>query len=529
MRVSHFALPASIGALALPLLLAGSALAAPALQEPEKPPTPPEEKQEPDKKKEEGAQEGKEEKKEGEKAKEGEKPEEESSKKHAKGEDKDKEKKKEKRVWTFEPPPGPTILIRAQRVIVRPGEELEGAQVLIQGGRISAVGKDLRAPEGARVIEGQVVCAGFLDPWSSLGIDDESVADGNASPDARSTDALDPYSEAHLLADALRSGVTSVRVQAGAQAPLGGLGAVVHTGKALAGKSGVVLGDACVSAAIGVQVGVNDVFDRIGQIDRLVSALEGGRRYREAQVEYRHDLEEWEKKIAEEQKKLEKDFKKAQKDREKAKTEAEEKDKEFKEKAYKEDKKPSPPKYSPEDEVMARVADGEIPLVVEAHRAEELRALLAETAKFDRLRLVFAGATQARELAREIAERGVPVIVQPVPLGASRPPYLEDHDLALAADLHAAGVEVLIGSGGPASFSRDLPLLAGLAIGHGLEREAAFEALTIGAAEALDVARSLGTVESGKQADLLVLDGAPLAPATHVRYALQNGEIAVEP
>jgi imidazolonepropionase-like amidohydrolase len=65
----------------------------------------------------------------------------------------------------------PVLFVRGEHVHVRPGEVLEDAAVLIQDGRILAVGADLVAPEGARELSGAVVCAGFIDPWSGFGLD----------------------------------------------------------------------------------------------------------------------------------------------------------------------------------------------------------------------------------------------------------------------------------------------------------------------------------------------------------------------
>jgi imidazolonepropionase-like amidohydrolase len=278
-------------------------------------------------------------------------------------------------------------------------------------------------------------------------------------------------------------------------------------------------------ATIGLSGG--DLFERVAEVDRLVGEIESGRRYRESQVEYRHELEEWQKKIDEQQKELEKNAKKAQKDREKEQSDAKEKGKEFKEKPYKEDKRPNAPAPNPQDEAMARVAHGEMPLIVELQRAAELRALLDGTRKMPRLRLVLAGAREAAPFAAELAERGIPVIVLPAPQaawGAGR-----EHELALAATLQQAGVEVLIGSGGERTYTRDLPQLAAIAVGNGLDPQAAFSALTLGAARTLDVGDRLGSVERGKQADLLVLDGDPLQTRTRVQFVIARGEVVVEP
>ena len=455
-------------------------------------------------------------------------------------------------------PTGPALdeesavtLIRAERVVVRPGEVLTDVAVLVRDGRIVAVGKDITPPEGATELQGKVVCASFIDPWSALGVEAGVLGDGKLDEAARIADALDLHSSDHLRAEALRAGVTSARLQGGWQGGTCGLGAVVRLDPDVDDpQSAVVLDDADLGMSVGLSVDQGssfqrmpdgsfqiisgdraiDVFDRVSAVERVVSSIETGRAYRRAETEYKYELEEWQKAIAEKVEKLEKDFKKAKKDRDKKVKEAEEKGKEFKEEKYKEDKKPRKPKFDENKATLARVAEGELPLVVEVHRAAEIRNLLEGTAPFERLRLVLAGGSEALHCAEQLAERRVPVIVWPSLRGTSAEDEFSGDDLSLAAALSAAGVEVLLGTGGrDGSSTRDLPLLAELAVGHGLDREAAFEALTLGAARTFDVAGRLGSVEVGKDADLLVLDGMPLEPNTSVQYVLCGGRLAVSP
>jgi imidazolonepropionase-like amidohydrolase len=422
-------------------------------------------------------------------------------------------------------PPGTeqAVAIRAQRVILRPGTELQGATILIERGVIVAIGKDLPVPVGARVLEGAVACAGFVDPWSSLGLDQGSILEMASTPATRSVDALDLWNLPEERREALRSGVTAARVQAGRGAPISGVGALVHTTEGT--EAAVVLEDACLAGSVGISRGRPlDVFDRVAEVDRLIGALDKGRRYRESQVDYRKEFETWSKAIAEKLVELEKDFKKAKKDREKDEKESKEKGKEFKEKKYKEDKQPRRVKADADDEAMARAADGEMPLVVEAHRASEIRRLLERTAPFDRLRLVLAGATEALPFAEELAERRIPVILWPTPMGSGRADEYQAHDLALAGELARAGVRVLIGSGG-GNDARDLRFLAALAVGHGMDRAAALAAITTAPAEAFDAADRLGSLALGRSADVLVFDGDPLDTSAALRFVVSRGEV----
>ena len=419
----------------------------------------------------------------------------------------------------------PPLVVRGDKVVVRPGEVLEDAAILIENGLIVAVGTGIETPEGAREISGRVVCAGFVDPWSTFSLDPGVVRDERTSPSSRTVDGIDPYVDGEVRERLLRTGVTGFRLQGGAWAREGGLGAFVRNHPDTA--DAVLLDDCCVAVSVGLTrsgKGV-ELFERISEVDKVIGAVADGLSYLEKKNEYAYELAEWRESMAEKEKELEKDFKKAKKDREKKEKEAEEKDKEYKPKKYKEDKQPKPPRFDPDKEIMGRVANGELPLVVQAHRAAELRNLLEGTERFDRLRLIVAGGTEAMTVADELAERRIPVIVWPQLLGTTgRADEVQEADLALAGRLEGAGVTVLLGSNGP---SGDLPLLAALAVGHGLEREAAFEALTLGAARALDMGDRIGSIEQGKDADLLVLDGEPLASTTRVQFVVSAGDVVV--
>ena len=440
-------------------------------------------------------------------------------------------------LWATAPqptvPPGQegsteVLYVRGETVYVTPERVLENGAVVVEQGRIVAVGTDLEVPEGAREIVGKVVCAGFVDAWAAFGVDDESLGDTRTSFATRTADGIDPYADPDLRAELLKAGVTALRLQAGSRAAEAGVGTLVRNHPEAG--SVVVLEDCCVAASVGLTRDGRgqDPFDRVAEVDKLVGSIADGQAYLEAKNEYKYELAEWEAAIAEKQAELEKDFKKAKKDREKDEKEAEEKGKEYKPKRYKEDKRPSPPRFDADKEALARVAAGELPLVVQVHRAAELRNLLDGTEKFERLRLIIAGGTEAMSVADQLAERDVPVIVWPIPLGQNRIDELEQSDLGLAGRLERAGVRVLLGTGGTLPMaSRDLPLLASLAVGHGLERKSAFEALTLGAARALDAGDRIGSLERGKDADLLVLDGEPLATATRVQVVISGGDVVV--
>lgn len=442
------------------------------------------------------------------------------------------------------------LLIRAEHLVVKPGVVLENAQVSINNGRIVAVGTDLQPLPGAREIRGAWVGAGLIDAWSSLGTSMESVGDGQTTPATRSVDAYDPWQQEHLRREALRAGVVAVRAQAGLGSRIGGVGAVVRLADGLDAKQRVVQRDAVLWATVGIGGAMPggmqfidgeivqmpgtrgmDVFERVEMVDRLFGQVAAGRNYVVQKNEYRHELAEYEKKVAEKTAELEKDAKKAKKDREKAEADAKEKGKPFEEKKYKEDfKKPSAPRFDDDSEVWGAVADGAMPLLVHINRDAELRALLGGVDEHARLRLTVAGAAEGARHAQALKDHGIAVLVNALPMGAGRADEYAEHDLALAGRLAAAGVKVAIGTGGgdPAQ-TRDLPLLAAQLVGHGLDRAKALAGVTSVAAEVLDVGARMGTVEVGKDADIVVWSAEPLSLAATAQYVVSAGRVVLAP
>ncbi len=411
------------------------------------------------------------------------------------------------------------LFLRANKVIVSPGKTLEGVSLIVRDGRIIAMGDDLAAPEGAQTIEGEVICAAFIDPWSVAGVDASSAGTDRVDTATRATDALDPYRQDELLEDLVESGVLMMRVEIGRSAAVSGVGAVIR-----AAGAEPVLSDAALTARLD-SPGLDPV-SRVGQVDRLASALTAAQKYAADVAVYERDLKVWKEEIAEKEKELAEDFKKAKKARDKKVKEAEEDGEELKEKKYKEDKRPRAPKLDPKKASLARAVGGEVPMVVHVEQALELRELLRVTRGFTRMRMVIAGGRSALLFADELAERGIPVIVTPSPGSPGGDVGEMDPGFALAGELSARGVEVLIGSGATsASASVNLPLLAAAAVGHGLGEDAALHAITRGPARVFDLQAKVGTVKRGLHADLLVLSGDPLSSSTRVLASISGGKV----
>jgi imidazolonepropionase-like amidohydrolase len=174
---------------------------------------------------------------------------------------------------------------------------------------------------------------------------------------------------------------------------------------------------------------------------------------------------------------------------------------------------------------MRPVVERKIPVVVEADELMQIRAALDWT-EAEGLDLILAGGLDAWHLAPELASRRIPVILQPVNRLPRRAYEPYDIPYTNAAKLHAAGVPVLFStgtSGSGAANARNLPYEAAKAVAFGLPREAAIRALTLTAAETFGVADRLGSIEPGKDASLILVEGDPLEITSQVRRAWIQG------
>jgi imidazolonepropionase-like amidohydrolase len=174
-------------------------------------------------------------------------------------------------------------------------------------------------------------------------------------------------------------------------------------------------------------------------------------------------------------------------------------------------------------EALIPVVEGRLPLVVEAHRASDLQALL-RFAREQKLRLVISGGQEAWMVAAELAAAKVPVIVSALP---DLPRSFETLGARLenAALLARAGVRIAISPRETEGhFSRTLRIEAGNAVAHGLPWEAGLTAITRAPAEIFDVDATLGSLAVGRSADLVVWSGDPFEPLTRPRHVLIRGQ-----
>lgn len=173
-------------------------------------------------------------------------------------------------------------------------------------------------------------------------------------------------------------------------------------------------------------------------------------------------------------------------------------------------------------DALVPVIEGRMPLIVRVHRAADIRQTL-QLARDYGLRIILSGAEEGWRVAKEIAAANVPVLINPTSNLPSRYETL-GATLKNAALLEAAGVEIAIVGNDAGHRVRDMRYNAGIAVSRGLPYLAAMEAITLAPARIFGVADQVGSLEPGKQADVVVWSGDPLEPLTQPIAVFIRGE-----
>ncbi|HXX95190.1 MAG TPA: hypothetical protein VEN81_16320, partial [Planctomycetota bacterium] len=183
----------------------------------------------------------------------------------------------------FQPSPAPqeappkVLALRGAKVYPGSGPALEHATILVEGGRITAVGRDLPAPSEATVVElsGKVVIPGLIDAASRLFLEPDDRGPGSAEQNV--LDAVDRTSE--LYQEAVEEGVTAVYVGPPSTGPVNGLGAVLRPDR----RRTVLVRDAALKLSVGLAPG--DTSTPVARYESFVQirqALDAARQYGEA-------------------------------------------------------------------------------------------------------------------------------------------------------------------------------------------------------------------------------------------------------
>jgi imidazolonepropionase-like amidohydrolase len=181
-------------------------------------------------------------------------------------------------------------------------------------------------------------------------------------------------------------------------------------------------------------------------------------------------------------------------------------------------------KDNPDLDILASALDDKIPVRLNVRRAINIRTALKLAEEYD-FQLILDECTEGYKVAEEIAQKKVPVVLGPFYYYPGSLGQYEGREVNWnnAGILTKAGVKVALTSGAQPQ-SIDLLTAAAFAVRHGMPHDKALKAITTTPAEILGVADKVGTLEKGKDADILVLSGDPLKVTTRIEKVILNGK-----
>jgi imidazolonepropionase-like amidohydrolase len=174
-------------------------------------------------------------------------------------------------------------------------------------------------------------------------------------------------------------------------------------------------------------------------------------------------------------------------------------------------------------EALVPVVEGRMPVIASVHSAADIRVVL-KIAREQRLKIILSGAEEAWRVAAEIAAAGVPVLLNAT---SDLPSRFETLGATMenASRLHAAGVRIAITGSDATHLVREMRYNAGIAVAHGLPWSAALEAVTLAPARIFHVDDRVGSLEPGKDADIVVWSGDPFEPLTQPLAIFVRGQM----
>ena len=183
------------------------------------------------------------------------------------------------------------------------------------------------------------------------------------------------------------------------------------------------------------------------------------------------------------------------------------------------------PKFDMKMEALIPVMKREMPLKAHAHRSDDIMTAIRIAKEFD-LKITIEHCTEGHLIVDELKEAGVPVAVGPTLSNASKLELL-NKSWTTPGILAAAGIPVSIITDAPVIPQEYLPLCAGLAVKAGMDPFKALQAITINPAKHIGIEDCVGSLEAGKDGDVVLTDGNPMVSDTVVKYVIVDGKVLV--
>jgi imidazolonepropionase-like amidohydrolase len=387
-----------------------------------------------------------------------------------------------------------TFAIRGARIVTVSGAVIENGTVVIRDGKIADVGASVSVPSGAEVIDGKglSVYPGMIDASTTLGLAEITLsADptvdvaefGDINSNARAIVGINPHSS-HVNVTRV-NGITTVL-----SAPTGG----------------VVAGESAVINLWGATQEAMAVVPRHSLVINFprVTTFQG---FGGPQLEFSEAIRQRDRRLES----LKQAFKDALEYNR------------VKEAAAKDPALPRPA-VNTRMEAMIPYAKGEKPIYFTAERERDIRAV-AKFVEENKLKGMIAGGQEAWKAADVLNKNNIAVIYSNIYSLPVREDDAYDYLFEAPAKIQQAGIKFCISTGDFGAEVRDLPYHAGLASAYGLSKEEALKSVTLYPAQILGIADKLGSVETGKVANIVVTDGDMLEPRTNIKYLFINGRL----
>ena len=387
------------------------------------------------------------------------------------------------------------LVVQGAKILPIAGPPIAQGVLVVKGGKITAIGAmgQVQIPAGATIQDatGKIIMPGIVDSHSHIGIDanptvsdsqDANESSGPVQPGLRALDAIDPADPNIRMANA--GGITAANIMPGSGNVMGGQTAYVKL-------RGSTIEQMLIPGTIGGMKMANGTnpkgYGSRGQapMTRMEEAALARGIFEKGQ-QYKAKWDAYNKAVAGG------------------------------------DKTAKEPDRDLGLEAVAQVLDGKRVVHNHTHRADDVMTVLRLSDEFH-YRVVVHHGTESCDVADELAKRHIGVSYTMIDSPGGKPETI-NVSMGCPARLEKAGVKVAFNTDDPITNSRMLLRSAALAVRGGMSEDAALKGLTIYPAEMLDLQGRVGSLEVGKDADFIVLSGAPLSVYTHVLQTWIEGE-----